>query len=202
MYISTVQSNPLLILHSLPTLVFKPLIPRRPIQYLFPLPLYHHPLLLAVLLCLLPPPPLTLGVLQWNAGGLQLPSPPLGLEKYSRPCREEVFDWVIFSYLLPLNHPDTTTLLHHSSHSRSSPDISFASSSLALFCSWEVLQDLGFNYLPILLSVPLNKRPPSFNFQKACWDDFASYFDSHCPSAWEYSSLLFFLLLLSFPLWH
>ena len=35
----------------------------------------------------------------------------------------------------------------------------------------------------------LNERPPSFNFQKACWGDFASYFDSHGPSAEEYSSL-------------
>ena len=34
-----------------------------------------------------------------------------------------------------------------------------------------------------------NERPPFFNFQKARWDDFASYFDSHCPSAEEYSSL-------------
>ena len=34
-----------------------------------------------------------------------------------------------------------------------------------------------------------NERPPSFNFQKARWDGFASYFDSHCPSAVEYSSL-------------
>ena len=47
----------------------------------------------------------------------------------------------------------------------------------------------------MLLSVPLspvfcpNERPPSFNFQKARWDDFTSYFDSHCPSAEEYSSL-------------
>ena len=54
-----------------------------------------------------------------------------------------------------------------------------------------MLQDLGSDYLPILLSVPLspvfrpNERPPSFNFQKACWDDF----DSHCPSAEEYSPL-------------
>ena len=54
-----------------------------------------------------------------------------------------------------------------------------------------MLQDLGSDYLPILLSVPLspifrpNKRPPSFNFQKARWDDFAFY----CPSAEEYSSL-------------
>ena len=58
-----------------------------------------------------------------------------------------------------------------------------------------MLQDLGSDHLPILLSIPLspvfhpNKRPPSFNFQKARWDDFASYFDSHCPSAEEYSSL-------------
>ena len=41
-------------LHSCPILVFKPLIPRRPILYLFPLPPHHRPLLLAVLLRLLP----------------------------------------------------------------------------------------------------------------------------------------------------
>ena len=94
-----------------------------------------------------------------------------------------------------LNDPDTPTLLHRSSGSRSTPDIFFAPSTLAFSCSWEVLQDLGFDHLSILLSIPLspvfrpNKRPPSFNFQKARWDDFASYIDSHCPSAEEYSSL-------------
>ena len=109
--------------------------------------------------------------------------------------RKEVFDWVISSDLLPLNDPDTPTLLHRSSGSRSSPDIFFAPCSLALSYSWEVLQDLGSDHLPILLSIPLSpvfrpsERPPSFNFQKARWDGFASYFDSHCPSAEEYSSL-------------
>ena len=84
----------------------------------------------------------------------------------SDPRGEEVFDWVISSDLLPLNDPDTPTILHHSSGSPSSPDISFAPSSLALSCCWEVLQDLGSDHLPILLSVPLspayhpNKRPP------------------------------------------
>ena len=54
---------------------------------------------------------------------------------------------------------------------------------------------MGSDHLPILLSIPLspayhpNKRPPSFNFQKARWDGFASYFDSHCSSAEECSSL-------------
>ena len=58
-----------------------------------------------------------------------------------------------------------------------------------------MLQDLGSDHLPILLSIPLsqvsrsNERTPSFNFQKARWDGFASYFDSHCPLAEEYSSL-------------
>ena len=42
-------------LHSLLILVFKPLIPRRPILYLLPLPHHHRPLLLAVLLSLLSP---------------------------------------------------------------------------------------------------------------------------------------------------
>ena len=77
------------------------------------------------------------------------------------------------------------------------PDISFAR-SLALSCSWKVLQDLGFDHLPILLTFPLspvfcsNQRPPSLNFQKARWDEFAFYFDFHCPSAEEYSSLFLF----------
>ena len=110
----------------------------------------------------------------------------------SDPRGEEVFDWIISSDLLSLNDPDTPTLLHRSSGSRSSPDISFAPSSLALSCSREVLQTLGADHLAILLSVPLfrpNEGPPSLNFQKARWDDFVFYFDSHCPSAEEYSSL-------------
>ena len=109
-----------------------------------------------------------------HSGGLQLPSPPLGLKRYSDPCGEEVFGWVISSDLLPFNHPDTLTLLHRSSGSCSSPDIVFAPFSLAFSCSWEVLQDLDSHHRSILLSVPLppayrpNKCPPSFNFQKAC----------------------------------
>ena len=58
-----------------------------------------------------------------------------------------------------------------------------------------MLQNLGSDHLPVLLSVPLspffrpNERPPSYNYQKARWNDFVFYFDSHCPSAEEYSSL-------------
>ena len=67
--------------------------------------------------------------------------------------------------------------------------------SLALSCCWEVLQNLCSNHLPILLTVPFfpvflpNERLPSLNIRKARQDDFAFYFDSHYPSAEEYSSL-------------
>ena len=43
---------------------------------------------------------------------------------------------------------------------------------------WTTYQFFSPAYCP-------NERPPSFNFQKARWD----CFDSHCPSAEEYSSL-------------
>ena len=91
----------------------------------------------------------------------------------SDPRVEELFDWVISSDLLPHNDPEIPSLLHRSYGNRSSPDISFAASSLALSCSWKVLQDRGCNHLPILLTVFLcsvfrpKERPPSFNFQKA-----------------------------------
>ena len=54
---------------------------------------------------------------------------------------------------------------------------------------------MGSDHLPIFLTGPLssvlhpNERPPSFNFQKGRWGDFAFYFNYHCPSAEEYSSL-------------
>ena len=56
MYTSVVQPGPpLLMQHSLPTLVSKPLIPHLPTLYLLSLPPHHRPLLLAVLLRLLSP---------------------------------------------------------------------------------------------------------------------------------------------------
>ena len=129
-----------------------------------------------------------------HSGALQLPLPLWDSRGTSDPCGEKVLNWLISANLPLLNGPDTPTLLHCPSRSCFSPDISFAPSSFALSCSWEILQDLGSDHLPILLSVPLSsisskEHPLSLNFQKAHWDDFASYFDTHCPSAEEYSSL-------------
>ena len=73
------------------------------------------------------------------------------------------------------------------------PLTSLCSTTHALSCSWEVLQVVGYDH-PLILPTILfslvfrpNGRPPSFNFQKARWDHFAFYFDSHCSSAEEYS---------------
>ena len=117
----------------------------------------------------------------------------------------EVFDWVISSDLLSLNDPDTPTLLHHSSGTRSSPDISFAPSSLALSCCWEVLQNLGSDHLPILLSVPLsptyhpNKPPLPSIFRKLA--GMALPPTLTLTVLLQRNTRLFPLLLLSLPLW-
>ena len=125
------------------------------------------------------------------------------------PCGEEVFDGVISSDLLPLNDPDIPTLLHCSSGSCSSPDIFFALSSLALSCTWEVLQDLGSDHLPILLSFPLSLRsfaPTSVPVPST----FIKLAGMTLPSTLTFIVLLqrntrlflFPLLPLSLPLWH
>ena len=119
----------------------------------------------------------------------------------SDPRGEEVFDWVISSDLLPLNDPDTPTLLH-----RSSPDISFSPSTLALSCSWEVLQDLGSDHLPSLLSVPLspvfrpNERPPPLIFRKLAGMTLPLILTPIVPQQENTRLFLFPLLLLSLPL--
>ena len=143
-----------------------------------------------------------------HSGRLQLPSPPLGLKRFFRSPWEEVFDRVIFSDLLPFNDQDIPTLLHHSSASHSSLDISCAPSSLAPSCSWEVLQDLSSDHLPILLSVPLSpvfrpyKRPPSI-FRKLTEITLPSTLTRTVFLQRNTRLFLFpLLLLLTLLLWH
>ena len=92
-----------------------------------------------------------------HSRGLQFLSPPLRLKRYYRS------PWggsIPLGHLLcppPLNDPDTPTLLH-----RSSPDISFAPSSLAFSCSWKVLQNLGLTtYQFFYLSLSLRSFTPT-----------------------------------------
>ena len=67
-----------------------------------------------------------------------------------------------------------------------------------------MLQNLGYDHLSILLTIPFfpvfhpNKRPPSFNFQTARWNDFDFYFDSHRLSTEKYSYILFSAALFTF----
>ena len=127
----------------------------------------------------------------------------------SYPRGEEVFDWVISSDLLPLNDLYTPTLLHCSSGSRSSSDISIAPSSLAFSCSWEVLQDLGSDHLPILLSIPLSLRsftptsaPLPSTFRKLAGMALPHTLTLTVPLQRITRLFLFPLLLLSLPLWY
>ena len=75
LYNSIVPSGPpLLMQHSLPTLIFKPLIPLLPILYLLPLPPHHRPFWLSFYASCLLSPPDSLRVLYWNAEGLRAES--------------------------------------------------------------------------------------------------------------------------------
>ena len=92
------------------------------------------------------------------------------------PPRNDLFCWITSSGLEILNDPASPTLLHHSTGSHSSLDISIAPASLAPHCKWRTLRGLGSDHLPIEIVLPLspvrhrNTRPPRFNYKKARWD--------------------------------
>ena len=79
-------------------------------------------------------------------------------------------------------------LLHHSTGSRSSPDISLAIAFLTPRCEWCTLPGLGSDDLPIELVLPLspvrypNTRSPKFNYKKASWDVYQSHIVEHLLS--------------------
>ena len=97
------------------------------------------------------------------------------------PLGNDLFCLITSSGLEILNDPVPPTLLHHSTGSRSSPDISLAPASLAPHCEWRTLPGLGSDHLPIEIVLPLfpvhhpNTRSPKFNYKKARWDVYQSY---------------------------
>ena len=112
----------------------------------------------------------------------------------SDPCGEKVFDWVISSDLLPsmtLTHPLFYIAPLAVAPLLTSPLLPPLSPFLApgtCFRTWD-LTTYQFFYLSLSLRPFALTSVPILNFQKACSDDFVSYFDSHCPSAVEDSSL-------------
>ena len=101
---------------------------------------------------------------------------------------KDLFDWLLSSDLLPLNNPEHHTLLHRATGNRSSPDLSLVPARLASKCTWQTLPDLGSDHLPISITIPTSPiinsfhRPPSFNYNKARWDEYLTYIDTHCPT--------------------
>ena len=55
-------------------------------------------------------------------------------------------------------------------------------------CTWQTLPDLGSDHLPISITIPTSPlinsfhRPSSFNYNKARWDEYLTYIDTHCPT--------------------
>ena len=104
------------------------------------------------------------------------------------PLGNDLFRWITSSGLEILNDPASPTLLHHSTGSRSSPDILLAPASLAPHCEWRTLHGLGSDHLPMEIVLPLfpvrqpNTRPPKFNYKKTSWDIYQSYIAEHLPS--------------------
>ena len=140
-----------------------------------------------------------------HSGALQLPSPFWDSRGTSDPRGEEVFDWVISSDL-PLKDPDTPTLLHRSSGSRSSPDISFALLLLPFpapgrcFRTW-VLTIYQFFYLSLSLrSIAPTSVPLPSIFRKLA--GMALPPTLTLTVLLQRNTRLFPLLLLSLPLWH
>ena len=122
----------------------------------------------------------------------------------SDPHRQEVFDWVISSDPLSLNDPDTLTVLHRSSGSRSYPDISFAPSFLDLgrcFRTW-VLTTYPFFYpsLSPRSFAPTSAPLPSI-FRKLAGMALPPTLTLIVLLQRNTRLFLFPLLLLSLPLW-
>ena len=162
LYTSTVQSGPLLLmLHSRPTLVSKPLNPHLPILYLLSLPPHHRLLLLAVLLCLLPPlPPDSLRVLQWNAGGLRARSTELFHFLSSHPVNLICIKESSLNSSSSFQIPGFSALHSDRTHSRSGilfPDATYASGVVVTF----VRQGLSFSELS---TSTLSSLDPYFDY--------------------------------------
>ena len=104
------------------------------------------------------------------------------------PLGNDLFRWITSSGLEILNDPASPTLLHHSTGSLSSPDISLAPASFTPHCEWRTLPGLGSYHLPIEIVLPLspvrhpNTRPSKFNYKKASSDVYQSYIAEHLPS--------------------
>ena len=112
----------------------------------------------------------------------------MGQTHSPNPLGNDLFRWITSSGLEILNDPASPTLLHHSTGSRSSPDILLAPASLAPHCEWRTLHGLGSDHLPIEIVLPFfpvrqpNTRPPKFNYKKTSWDIYQSYIAEHLPS--------------------
>ena len=109
----------------------------------------------------------------------------------SNPPGNDLFRWITSYGLEILNDPASPTLLHHSTGSCSSPDISLAPTSLTPYCEWRTLPGLSSDHLPVEIVLPLspvrhpNTCPPNSTTKShisLSIDVNQSYIVEHLPS--------------------
>ena len=92
---------------------------------------------------------------------------------------EYVEDVINSTNLLLLQNKDSpTTFFHRPSGACTRPDQTLISADLQEQCSWDVLDDLGSDHLPILISIKMERvkgkptRKTAWNYSKADWDEY------------------------------
>ena len=92
---------------------------------------------------------------------------------------ENVQDFLNSSNFILLQTKDSpSTFFHRPSGACTRPDQTFISADLQSQCNWNVLDDLGSDHLPILISISMKKgirkptRRTAWNYSKANWNEF------------------------------
>ena len=179
-------------MHSCSILVFKLLIPCRPILYLLPLPPHHRPLLLAVLLrLLLPLPPDSIRILQWNAGGLRARSTKLLYFLSSHPVDLICIQESNLNSSSTFQIPGFSALRSDCTHSRSgifSRDATHASGGVIIF----VRQGLSSSTAtgPDKVAYPMLKHLPRSDMDFLLHIFNLSWNSHSFPFIWKTSSII------------
>ena len=118
------------------------------------------------------------------AGDTNAHSPNWGYENYNDSGRyiEDLKDST--NLILLQDNLSEPTLFHRPSGASTKPDHTLISADIRDQCHWEILEDLGSDHLPILISIDIEKGKPQprrltgWNYSKANWKEYRARSDS------------------------
>ena len=119
---------------------------------------------------------------------------------------KDLFDWFLSSDFLSLNNPDHHNLLHRAIGTGNWKPLETALPLISLWFlpPWPTnVHDRPFRIsaqitLPHILINSIS-RSPSFNHNKAHWNIYLSYIDTHCPPLFRFTTFLFLKPPISLP---